>query len=139
MLIRYLILSPSEEARQAFLGGLFGTFELSPRGRGEKAILSIDGGGLEVVGAGLKGKLRDMTVKLLEGGIKIDGILLLIPAGDDDSWSEAKAISEWLQSSGRSTVMKSWVFGGLGDLDKETAKKALLTLVSEHEKNLPAV
>ena len=139
MKIRYLILSPSEEARQAFLGGLFGTFELSPKGRGEKATLPVDSGDLEIVGTGLKGKLMDMTVKLLQGGIQIDGILVLIPSGDDDSWSEAKAISEWIQSEGWGTVMKSWVFGGLGDLDKETAKKALLTLVSEHEKNLAAV
>ncbi|MDF1535411.1 MAG: hypothetical protein P1S46_02780 [bacterium] len=139
MKVRYLILSPSEEARQAFLGGLFGTFELSPRGRGEKATLTVDGGDLEIVATGLKGKLRDMTVKLIQGGVRIDGILVLIPSGDDGSWSEAKAISEWLQSAGWATAMKSWVFGGLGDLNKETAKKALLTLLSEHEKNLAAV
>ena len=138
-MVRYLILSPSEEARQAFLGGLFGTFELSPRGRGEKAILPVDGGVLEIVGTGLKGKLKEMSVKLLEGGVQIDGILLLIPSGDDDSWAEAKAINEWLNSAGRATVLKSWVFGGLGDLDKDTARKALLTLVSEHEKNLVTV
>lgn len=138
-MVRYLILSPSEEARQAFLGGLFGTFELSPRGRGEKATLTVDGGDLEIVGTGLKGKLKEMSIKLLEGGVQIDGILLLIPSGDDDSWAEAKAINEWLLSTGRATVVKSWVFGGLGDLDKETARKALLTLVSEHEKNLAAV
>ena len=138
-MVRYLILSPSEEARQAFLGGLFGTFELSPRGRGEKATLTVDGGDLEIVGTGLKGKLKEMSIKLLEGGVQIDGILLLIPSGDDDSWAEAKAINEWLLSAGRATVVKSWVFGGLGDLDKETARKALLTLLSEHEKNLVAV
>ena len=138
-MVRYLILSPSEEARQAFLGGLFGTFELSPRGRGEKATLTVDSGDLEIVGTGLKGKLKEMSIKLLEGGVQIDGILLLIPSGDDDSWAEAKAINEWLLSTGRATVVKSWVFGGLGDLDKETARKALLTLVSEHEKNLAAV
>lgn len=138
-MVRYLILSPSEEARQAFLGGLFGTFELSPRGRGEKATLTVAAGDLEIVGTGLKGKLKEMSIKLLEGGVQIDGILLLIPSGDDDSWAEAKAINEWLLSTGRATVVKSWVFGGLGDLDKETARKALLTLVSEHEKNLAAV
>ncbi len=32
--------------------------------------------------------------------------------------------------------IKTWVFGDLKDLDKETARKALLTLVSEHEKVL---
>ena len=138
-MVRYLILSPSEEARQAFLGGLFGTFELSPRGRGEKAILPVDGGVLEIIGTGLKGRLKEMSVKLLEGGVQIDGILLLIPSGDDDSWAEAKAINEWLRSAGKATVLKSWVFGGLGDLDKETARKALLTLVSDHEKNLVTV
>jgi hypothetical protein len=138
-MVRYLILSPSEEARQAFLGGLFGTFELSPRGRGEKAILSVEGGVLEIIGTGLKGKLKEMSIKLLEGGVQVDGILMLIPSGDDDSWAEAKSISEWLQSTDRSTVIKSWVFGGLGDLDKETARKALLTLVSDHEKNLVTV
>jgi len=99
----------------------------------------VDGGVLEIIGTGLKGKLKEMSVKLLEGGVQIDGILLLIPSGDDDSWAEAKAISEWLNSAGKVTVLKSWVFGGLGDLDKETARKALLTLVSDHEKNLVTV
>ena len=132
MVIRYMILSPSEEARQAFLGGLFGTFELSPRGRGEKATLNVTGGDLEVVGTGQKGKLFDTTRRILEGGIQVDGILVLIPSGDEDSWKEARQISQWIGSEVQSVAIKTWVFGGLSDLDKETARKALLTLVSEH-------
>ena len=135
-MIRYMILSPSEEARQAFLGGLFGTFELSPRGRGEKATLNVAGGDLEVVGTGQKGKLHNLTRKILDGGVQVDGILALIPSGDEDSWKEARQISEWIASSGQSVAIKIWVFGGLSDLDKETARKALLTLVSEHGKVL---
>jgi len=135
-MIRYLILSPSEEARQAFLGGLFGTFELSPRGRGEKATLNVVGGDLEVVGTGQMGRLFDMTRKLLDGGIQVDGILVLIPSGDENSWKEARRIGQWLQSNGPPIAIKTWVFGGLSDLDKETARKALLTLVAEHEKTL---
>ena len=131
-MIRYMILSPSEEARQAFLGGLFGTFELSPRGRGEKATLNVTGGDLEVVGTGQKGKLFDTTRRILEGGIQVDGILVLIPSGDEDSWKEARQISQWIGSEVQSVAIKTWVFGGLSDLDKETARKALLTLVSEH-------
>ena len=127
-----MILSPSEEARQAFLGGLFGTFELSPRGRGEKATLNVTGGDLEVVGTGQKGKLFDTTRRILEGGIQVDGILVLIPSGDEDSWKEARQISQWIGSEVQSVAIKTWVFGGLSDLDKETARKALLTLVSEH-------
>ncbi|UCG38449.1 MAG: hypothetical protein JSV00_09775 [bacterium] len=136
MLIRYLILSPSEEARQAFIGGLFGTFELSPRGRGEKATLSVPGGNLEVVGTGIREKLYEMTRKLLDGGVQIDGILVLIPSGDDGSWNEARRIGQWIQADGRILVLKTWVYGALTELDKETARKALLTLVGEHEKLL---
>ena len=138
MIIRYMILSPSEEARQAFLGGLFGTFELSPRGHGEKVTLNVEGGDLEVVGMGVAGKLQNMTLKLLERGVQVDGILVLIPSGDDASWSEAKSITQWVQSSGRPVAVKTWVFNSLEDLDKETTKKNLLTLVKEHEAHLLA-
>jgi hypothetical protein len=131
-----MIISPSEEARQAFLGGLFGTFELSPRGHGEKVILNVEGGGLEVVGTGLPGKLKEMTLKLIRSGIQVDGILFLLPAGDDDSWDEAKAITHWVQEGGRLMALKTWVFGSLGDLDRETARKSLLTLVNEHQEHL---
>jgi len=135
-MIRYMILSPSEEARQAFLGGLFGSFELSPRGRGEKTTLNVSGGDLEIVGIGQAGKLLDVTRKLVEGGVQVDGIIVLVPSGDEESWKETRQISQWIQSNDSQLAIKSWVFGGLGDLDKETARKALLTLVSEHEKVL---
>lgn len=136
MIIRYMILSPSEQARQAFLGGLFGTFELSPRGHGEKVTLNVEGGDLEVVGMGIAGKLQNMTLKLLEKGVQVDGILILIPSGDDASWAEARSITQWVQSSGRPVAVKTWVFNALEDLDKETTKKNLLTLVKEHEAHL---
>lgn len=136
MIIRYMILSPSEQARQAFLGGLFGTFELSPRGHGEKVTLNVEGGDLEVVGMGIAGKLQNMTLKLLERGVQVDGILILIPSGDDASWAEARNITQWVQSSGRPVAVKTWVFNALEDLDKETTKKNLLTLVKEHEAHL---
>lgn len=135
-MIRYMILSPSEEARQAFLGGLFGTFELSPRGGGEKAILNVPEGDLEVVGAGKAGVLFNTIRKILEGGVQLDGILLLIPSGDEDSWQEAREITQWVRNNEPTVAAKTWVFGGIGDLDKETAKKALLTLVLEHTKVL---
>ncbi len=138
MIIRYMILSPSVEARQAFLGGLFGSFELSPRGKGERTTLNVTGGNLEIVGVGQMGQLFDMTRKLLQGGVQVDGILVLIPSGDEGSWKEARQITQWIQSDDSRLAIKSWVFGGLGDLDKETARKALLTLVSEHEKILLA-
>lgn len=131
-----MILSPSEQARQAFLGGLFGTFELSPRGHGEKVTLNVEGGDLEVVGMGIAGKLQNMTLKLLERGVQVDGILILIPSGDDASWAEARNITQWVQSSGRPVAVKTWVFNALEDLDKETTKKNLLTLVKEHEAHL---
>ena len=136
MIIRYMILSPSEEARQAFLGGLFGTFELSPRGHGEKVTLNMEGGDFEVVGTGVGGKLQDMTLRLLEGGVQVDGILILIPSGDDASWTEAKSIAQWTHSTGRPIAVKTWVFNSLGDLDKETTRKNLSTLIKEHEKLL---
>ena len=135
-MIRYLILSPSGEARQAFLGRLFGSFEMSPRGGGEKTTLNVPGGDLEIVGAGRPGKLFEMTRKLLDSGIQLDGILALIPSGDEVSWVESRTISEWIQEVKAPLPIRSWVFGDLGDLDKETARKALLTLVSEHEKVL---
>ncbi len=136
MIIRYVLLSPSEEARQAFLGGLFGSFELSPRGHGEKVTLRVEGGGLEVVGTGFSGKLQGMTLKLVEGGVQVDGILVLIPSGDEDSWKEARSIAQWIQSTGRPITVKTWVFNSLSDLDKETTRKNLLTLINEHEEHL---
>lgn len=129
-----MILSPSEEARQAFLGGLFGTFELSPRGRGERATLNVAGGDLEVVGTGQKGKLLETMSRILKGNVQVDGILVLIPSGDEDSWKEARQIAQLVQSSNPPIAIKTWVFSGLTDLDKETAKKAILTLVLEHER-----
>jgi hypothetical protein len=129
-----MILSPSEEARQAFLGGLFGTFELSPRGRGERATLNVAGGDLEVVGTGQKGKLLDTMSRILKENVQVDGILVLIPSGDEDSWKEARQIAQLVQSSNPPIAIKTWVFSGLADLDKETAKKAILTLVLEHER-----
>lgn len=136
MMIRYMILSPSDEARQTFLGRLFGSFELAPRGGGEKKTLNVSGGDLEVVGAGRPGKLFEIVRKLLSGGVRLDGILVLIPSGDEGSWKESRRINNWLQENNVPLSMKSWVFGDLSDLDKETARKALLTLLSEHERVL---
>ncbi len=136
MIIRYVILSSSEEARQAFLGGLFGTFELSPRGHGEKVILNVEGGDFEVVGTGVAGKLQDVILRLVEGGVQVDGILILIPSGDEASWTEAKSIAQWIHSIDRPIAVKTWVFNSIGDLDKETTKKNLLTLINKHEEHL---
>jgi hypothetical protein len=131
-----MILSPSDEARQAFLGGLFGTFELSPRGKGEKATLNVQDGDLEIVGAGQAGALFNTVSRILEGGVQLDGILVLIPSGDEDSWQEARDLTQWIKNNEPTVALKTWVFGGINDLDKETAKKALLTLVLEHSKVL---
>ena len=131
-----MILSPSEEARQAFLGGLFGTFELSPRGYGEKVTLNVEGGGLEVVATGAQGKLKDMIQKLITGGIQVDGLLFLIPSEDEVSWNEARSISQWIQSEGRTLALKTWVYSSLQDLDKETTRKSLLTLINDHQEQL---
>ena len=136
MIIRYVILSPSEEARQAFLGGLFGQFELSPRGHGEKVTLNVDGGGLEVVVTGTAGRLQNIATKLIKGGVQVDGILILIPSGDHDSWDEAKSVSQQVQSGSLPIAVRTWVFNSLEDLDKETTRKNLLTLVNENEKSL---
>lgn len=88
------------------------------------------------MGTGTQGKLQDMTSKLIQGGVQVDGFLFLIPSGDDDSWNEAKSISRWIQSEGRSIALKTWVFNSLGDLDKETARKSLLTLINDHKDQL---
>jgi len=138
VIIRYVILSPSDEARRAFLGGLFGTFELSPRGHGEKAAVNVEGGALEVVGTGVPGKLQEMALRLLKGGVQVDGILVLVPYGDEDSWKEAKSLTQWIQTDGRPVTIKTWVFNSLTDLDKETTRKTLLTLINEHEESLNA-
>jgi hypothetical protein len=135
-MIRYMILSPSEEARQAFLGRLFGTFELPPKGKGEKAILKVEDGELEVVGTGKAGTLLSTISRIMEGGVQLDGILILIPSGDENSWQEAREVTLWVKKNEPKVVVKTWVFGGINDLDKETAKKAILTLVLEHTKML---
>lgn len=136
MIVRYVILSPSQEARQAFLGGLFGSFELSPRGRGEKVSLAVEGGVLEVVGTGETGKLEATTRRLIDSGVQVDGLLFLIPSGDDQSWKEARAIAQWVQTEKRAMALKTWVFGSLEDLDKETTRKSLLTIINEHRERL---
>ena len=131
-----MILSPSEEARQVFLGGLFGTFELSPKGKGEKAVLDVPDGRLEIVGTGQTGILFQATTRILEGGVQLDGVLILVPSGDEDSWQEAREITQWIRNNQSTVAVKTWVFGSINDLDRETAKKALLTLVVEHSKVL---
>lgn len=135
-MIRYMVLSPSDEARQAFLGRLFGAFELPPKGKGEKATLKVQEGDLEVIGTGQAGALFSTISRILKGGAQLDGILILIPSGDDDSWQEAREITLWAKNNEPKMAVKTWVFGGINDLDKETARKALLTLVLEHTKML---
>ena len=66
----------------------------------------------------------------------MDGILVLVPSGDEPSWVEAREIAQWVKTREPRVAVKTWVFGGINDLDKETAKKALLTLVLEHTKVL---
>jgi len=136
VIIRYVILSPSEAARQAFLGSLFGTFELSPRGHGEKVSLNVEGGGLELVGTGAAGRLKDLTLKLLEGGVQVDGILFLLPAGDHASRSEVEAVSKWVRSNSPSIPVLSRDFNTPSDLDKEIARTSLLALVSKQDQEL---
>ena len=138
MIVRYVILSPSEEARQAFLGSLFGTFELSPRGHGEKVTFSVEGGDLEIVGTGVEGRLKDMALKLLEGGVQVDGILFLIPSGDTSSWSEAEAVSQWARSNDLSILVNTRGYDSLSDLNKEAARETLMVLINEHEQNVAA-
>lgn len=136
MLIRYLVLSPSLEQRQNFFGQLFGTFEISPLGKGEKYRLSVEGGDLELVGAGHAGKLAGIVGRFLDAPVQVDGILILIASGDGAAWNEAQEIGDLTRASGKKIAVKTFVFEPSVALEKETARKALLGLFVEQERLL---
>ncbi len=137
MFFRYLVLSPSSEMRQAFLGGLFGTFELAPRGQGEKArMVTAEGDELEIVGAGEASKLRASGKALIKRGIQIDGVLMLLPSGDEDSWNDAQSLIEWLQQGERPVPFKTWVVDALTEMDKPTTKRIFTGLMDEHQRSM---
>lgn len=137
--IRYLVLSPSSSIRQDFMGAVFGAFELSPQGRGEKVTFTSDSDDtLEIVGIGEPGSLDAMGRKLFERNVKVDGILALLPSGDTDSLKQAQSLAQWLNASGQVIPMRTWVFEAQSEVDKETAKKTLLALMADHEEVLKA-
>lgn len=137
--IRYLLLSPENSMRQAFVGAVFGAFELSPQGRGEKVTFkSPSGDVLEIVGIGEFGKLYALGRKLFEGNVKIDGILALLPSGDTESLDEARSLARWLGESGAAIPMRTLVVEKKSVVSKEIAKKTLITLMNEHEEFLEA-
>jgi len=137
--IRYLLLSPSSSIRQDFIGAVFETFELSPRGRGEKVTFFSDSDDtLEIIGMGETGNLDAMSRKLFERNVKIDGILALLTSGDTDSLEHTQSLARWLKSSQQNVPMRTWVFESQSEIDKETAKKTLLALMADHEEVLKA-
>ena len=139
MLMRYLVLSPSEEIRHAFLGTLFDSFSLSSKAKGEQVRLSLDGGGmLEVVGVGEAGNLYDTARTLLSRSVQIDGILMLLPSGDESSWKEAQTLAAWTDRKGLKVPIKTLVLDDRTSLDKEAARRALLALMDDQERILSA-
>jgi len=139
VLIRYLVLSPSGEKRGVFLEELFGSYELSPNGKGEKAQLPLGTGeSLEIIGAGEPSRLCSTAQTLVTKNIRINGILFLLPSGDEGSWNESQRLSEWLLEIGKNIPVKTWVIGDRKEMDKATSKRILLALLEEHERLLAA-
>ncbi len=135
--IRYLLLSPVNSMRQSFVGAVFGAFELSPQGQGEKVTFkSSSGDVLEIVGIGGSGNLDDLGRKLFEGNVKVDGILALLPSGDTGSLDQARALAKWLGETGTAVPMRTLVVDDGSEVPKETAKKTLVALMDEHEELL---
>lgn len=135
MFFRYLILSPSSTLRQKFLGGLLGSFELAPRGQGEKARLSTsEGDDLEIVGAGDVSKLNVSAKAIIKSGIQIDAVLMLLPSGDGDSWEETQRLTEWLRKEKKSLPVQTFVVDNRTEMDKPTSRKILKGLMDEHER-----
>lgn len=137
MTFRYLLLSPTASDRQALLSAVFGTFELAPKGQGEMAHLKEDKGGtLEVVGAGSPSKLFSTARKLLESAVQIHGVLMVLSSGDEESWEEARELTQWLDSRKAAVPLKTWVMGDPKEVDRETSRKVLAELMDEHQRVL---
>lgn len=135
MFFRYLIISPSGELRQAFLGGIFGEFELAPKGRGETARMRTQAGDeLEIIGVGNVSKLKATGQAIINSGIRIDAVLMLLPSGDGDSWEEIQLLTEWLKNTDPTVPVKTWVVNSRTDIEKESSRKILLELMDEHER-----
>ncbi|HDL53145.1 MAG TPA: hypothetical protein ENH32_04155 [Proteobacteria bacterium] len=139
-MIRYLVLSPTAEKRGAFMEELFGSYELSPNGKGEKTGLSLGtGDGLEIIGAGEPSRLCSTAQALVTKNVRINGILFLLSPGDEGSWNESQRLSKWLQETGKNIPVKTWVIGKRKEMDKATSRRILLALIEEHERLLAAV
>jgi len=137
LIIRYLILSPSDEVRGRLFNSLFeDQVQYSPKGGGEKVNIEIEGDYLEFVGAGVPSRLLTLAKKLVENAVQLDGILLLIPSGDDASWQEAKTISNWVDEEMLGMPVRIWVYGDPEEITREKARKELLTLFDVHLQEL---
>ncbi len=134
--IRYLVLSPSRGLREGVLGNLFGSFEVSPSAAGERVLLPLAAGALEVVGSGGPGSLLAVVERLLARGVDLDGILLLLASGDQPGWEEARGVREMLEARGVSMAVRAFVVDSDPPPDKEGARAMMLALVGEHERLL---
>jgi len=134
--LRYLLLSPSRDLRQSFLGTVFGSFEVSPQALGERVVFTLPAGDLEVVGTGAPGRLASAAKRFLDRGAELDGILLLLPSGDQDGWDEGRALREFLAETAPRLAFRAFVLDPSWPLEKKGVKGMLLALVSEQERLL---
>ena len=138
-MIRYLVLSPQGDKRGVFLETLFGSYELSPNGKGERVQLPVGSGeSLEIIGAGEPSRLCATAQALVKKNVRIDGILFLLASGDEESWHESQRLSTWLDQSGKKIPVRTWVTGDLKEMDKEGSRRILLALMEENERILTA-
>ncbi len=135
--ILYLLLCPDARLRGAFLGTLFGSFESAPGGQGERAVLPFPGGELLVVGAGAPGRLM-AVLERVRSRMGLDGVLLLVPAGDQEGWEEARALRESLLAGGRGIPLRALVMDHDPPPDREMVRSLLLSLLGEQERLLGA-
>jgi hypothetical protein len=133
--IRYLVLSPVAGLRETLLGNLFGAFESSAQASGERVLLPLAGGGsLEVVGAGSPGRLASVLELLLSRGVELDGVLLLLPSGDQAGWEEGKAVRDALAARPSPPALRAFVIDPFSPPDKEGARAMFLALLAENER-----
>src|SRR5512138_283424 len=130
-----LLLCPDPPLRVAFLGTLFGSLESAPGGQGERAVLPFPGGELVVVGAGSPGRMMPVLERV-RSRLGLDGVLLLVPSGDQEGWDEARALRESLLAAGGPIPLRALVMDPDPPPDKEAVRSLLLSLLGEQERLL---
>jgi hypothetical protein len=111
---------------------MFGSsIELHPRGEGERVSIRIDESNLEILGLGSAGRLEELADRAMSSRLKPEAFLVLVPSGDEDTWQEAKSISNRFDEDSPDVPVRTWVFSDPTDITREKAKKELVALLDD--------